>query len=448
MWNKQALCFGLVCCFSVLVFSCGRESKVEGSSNATFVKVVRPELKSYCEELASFGTISYKTKNDVSALVEGTMIRLLVKEGDAIRQGQVLAELRNVQLELQRDQAQNEIASANAALSMLKPKKWEIQLSVENKLLSLQNIDIELVQKDLELKNAREKLEKDRELLDIGGITDSTFKSEQLSVLSQESAISLLKNQRETAMLGLRDSDLLANGMTPSTNPETRKKQLIALNSLEIDAEIDSAQAKLKNAYNSLSSVSKLIEELTIRSPVSGILGAKYFESGEFVKQNEKLFTIIDISKVTAVFSIQEQDVVYFSVGSQLSLDIQALDRKIQAKITEISPMADPQSGNFTIKADIVNRAEKIKPGMFVKCLIPKKENEMILCLPASAIVKKSGEKCYAYCVVGSLVVCKEVSVRAIKDGNAWIDSGLAEKDSIVDSPSPFLKEGTNVKID
>ena len=36
------------------------------------------------------------------------------------------------------------------------------------------------------------------------------------------------------------------------------------------------------------------------------------FENGEFVPQNEKLLTLMDISEVNAVFSIQEQDIQYF----------------------------------------------------------------------------------------------------------------------------------------
>lgn len=435
-----------VCILFFLLVACKNNTKNVIETDQPLVKVIKVERKIYNEELVSFGTISYKTKNDITIPVEGTLIYLGIKEGDQVKKNQILARLRNVQLELQRDQAQNAIESAQAVLTRMKPRKWEIQLGVENKLISVKNIEIRFEQKKMELTNAKENLLKKSELLAIGGITDTAFKSESLAVLSLESEIALMENELESARLGSRDSDLVANGIVPSGEPEAKKKQFIDLSLREINAEIESAEAGLRNANSSFDSIKRLIEELTVKSPVSGILGAKYYELGEFIKGNEKLFTIIDISTVVAVFSIQEQDIIYFTKGSQLLLDIQSLGQKIQTNISDISPMADPESGNFTVKAEIKNTSEKIKPGMFVKCLIPKKADEKVLSLSESAVIKKNGENFYVYSVINSIIVLKEINVRSIKNGIVWIDSGVEVNEIVVDYPSPFLKEGQNVK--
>ena len=101
-----------------------------------------------------------------------------------------------------------------------------------------------------------------------------------------------------------------------------------------------------------------------------------YFENGEFIPENEKLLTLMDISEVNAVFSIQEQDIQYFHIGDSLTVELPSINKKYNTKISEISPIADSTSGNFTVKALLPNKDSSIKPGMFVKCNVQRNEKD------------------------------------------------------------------------
>lgn len=438
--------YALALALTVFPFgSCAKKDAVSIDGASMTIDTATAEEKKYNEALDGFGSISYATKNDVCALVEGTVAELKVKEGDSVRKGQVLAVLRNVQVELQEEQAVNAVESARATLNSAQTKKWTASLDVEGRLLSLSRADISIAQKEIELEGARKKLAVKKDLFDIGGVTDSDYQDALLSIKALESEIAIARNERESASLGLRLEDLLSAGIVPASGAIERKKQLVALNTKSVDAEIESAEASLKNANGSLEAVRKLMAELTLVAPQSGIVGAKYYEVGEFVKENEKTFTIIDTSRVYAVFSVQEQDIIHFGIGSPLSLDIQSLSRKIQAKITEISPIADPESGNFTVKALIDNGGARIKPGMFVKCSLSRFDDERVVAIPETALAKKSGGSGSVFCVVNGCAVMKEIKIRSQKDGLVWVDSGLAAKEIVVSNPSPFLKEGTRV---
>lgn len=94
-----------VCCalFIAFCFSCAPSGlKNENTDAAAEVYVVRADERPLDDELKSFGSISYKTKTDVTCMVGGTIVSFFVKEGDAVKKGQRLAQLRNVQLELQK----------------------------------------------------------------------------------------------------------------------------------------------------------------------------------------------------------------------------------------------------------------------------------------------------------------------------------------------------------
>ena len=79
-------------------------------------------------------------------------------------------------------------------------------------------------------------------------------------------------------------------------------------------------------------------------------MGGHYFEKGEHVSENEKLFTLIEVEKVHGIFSVQENDICDIDEKSIVEIEIPALNKKINSRIYEISPMADSQTGNFTIK--------------------------------------------------------------------------------------------------
>jgi multidrug efflux pump subunit AcrA (membrane-fusion protein) len=431
---------------AALVCSCaGRPGP--GERTVTPVNAVPVVVRRLDNDLNSFGTITYKIKNDITAQVEGTLSVLNVREGDTVGNGQQIALLRNIQLDIQKEQYENTLSSARAALFMAQTKMQEARLGVESRLLNLDKNRLTLVQQELELEEARDTLNSRRELHEIGGVTDAALRSMELSVSAKEAEIEVLKKDIEIARLGLRDSDLAAAGFPPASSADEKRRRFIELNTRTVAAEIQSAEASVRNAEKSLDAMQKMLDELVIRSTVTGIVGALYFENGEHVSQNEKTATVMDISSVYAVFYIQEQDIINFDLGAPLNIEVPSLHRLVQAKIDEISPVADPQSGNFSIKAEIENADLRIKPGMFIKCLIPRSQEVSYPVMPETALLKSNGNQGSVFCVSNGVAVIKQITIQAQKDGLVWIASGVTERDTVIDKPSPFLKEGEYVEI-
>jgi len=428
------------------IFSCAERDGKTIEKKLTPVRGVPVVNRILDNDLNSFGTISYKTKNDITAKVEGIISILNVKEGSVVSNGQQLARLRNVQLEIQKDQYENTLSSAQASLFMAQTKMQEARLGVESRLLNIDKNRLTLTQQELELEDSHDTLKGRKELHEIGGITDATLKSLELSVKAKEAGIAILKKDIEIAQLGLRDSDLINAGYRIAAAPEEKIKQFIELNTRTVAAEILSAEANVRNAEKSMDAIQKLFDELVIRSTVAGVVGALYFENGEHVSQNEKIATIMDISSVYAVFYIQEQDIVNFIQGTPLTIEIPSLNRFFEAQIDEISPVADPQSGNFSIKAEIPNENLSIKPGMFIKCVIPRTQNISYPAIPETALLKSSGTEASVFCIINGIAILKQIQIQAQKDGMVWVSSGLSAGDIVIDKPSPFLKEGEYVE--
>lgn len=268
-----------------------------------------------------------------------------------------------------------------------------------------------------------------------------------MALEGQRAAYEIACKELESQSLGFRDEDLLEQGIEPAQDLMLRRQQLIDLNTRTLNAELVSAQASLDSAKKNLKSIQELVSHLVILSPKSGVVAAKYFEQGEFLAENEKLLTIMDVNQVHAVFSIQEQDIGYFQTGSAVEVEVPALGLKTMAPVAEISPMADPQSGNFTLKSYLSNENEDIKPGMFVKCLLPR-DSQQYPAIPESALVTELGSKKgeewtgAVFLVHENRAIKQEVALLEKADGKVWISQGLKEGQWVVNNPSPFLKEG------
>lgn len=430
------------CCF---LFSCNSKEDKETGSYSDKVSIVEAKKGKYVEELNSFGSITYNTKNDVTSLEPGQLYYFPFKEGDSVSKGQVIARLKNVQLEFQKEQYENALTTANASLAIQKNNLRESRLGVESKMLSLEGDLLNIQQKELELKQFQEQLKNKTELYEIGGVTDSQLKQLQLQEKSMITDIEILKKQHEISSLGMRDQDLIEAGYKVPSNPEEKKKLLIELNTKTVVTQIEAAEAEVRNARTSLNSINKLLDELTIKAPISGIIGVKKFETGEYVESNAVIATIIETSSVYALIYLQEKDVVNYAIGTQLKIEIPSLDKSYTSQINEISPIADTQSGNFAVKAAIKNNNDLIKPGMFVKCSIINNVQDEYIKLPESVLLFKNENSGTVFCVKNKLAVQKKIEIRAARDGFIWVTSGISENEIVINNPSPFLKEGQSV---
>ncbi len=109
---------GLICLLVFSVFSCGGDSEdlpVQEKSELASVNVYKVSYEEITLDLTSFGSISFRSKADVSSTVDGTLVSLNVEEGDTVRKGDTLAVMSNIQLQIREDQAESALMSARAA---------------------------------------------------------------------------------------------------------------------------------------------------------------------------------------------------------------------------------------------------------------------------------------------------------------------------------------------
>jgi RND family efflux transporter MFP subunit len=425
---------------------CRKESDSGLALSRQKVTLVRLKEQTVSQELTSFGTLSFRKKTDVTTIVDGTLSELPVSEGARVEQNQLLARMKNIQLEMRSRQAEEALSSARSALELAQARLWEGELAVEARIVAVQRAEIEIAHKHFELEELARTLKNKEQLFQVGGATEETLAALRLSYEAAETNLELLAKDLAIKRIGLRPEDILSRGLALPKDDSERTQLLTRINTQTLLAELDAARSRLQSAQTELRSAEQLLAELEIRSPIRGIVGAKYVEAGEHVAADTKAFTIINTSDVYAVFPLPEADALRVSEGTAVEATIEAVSSKpFTGKVDLVSPMIDPQAGTFTVKALLQNPNGRLMPGMFVRVRLVLGNPRRAVLLPVSCIVQKKSNKAMVYTVVNNRVFLKEVSLGREMDGSYAVEGGLRNGEVVIDSPSPILKEGEEV---
>ena len=399
------------------------------------------------DNLHSFGTTSFRSKNDVTVQVSGTITNFMVKEGSYVKKNDVIAILKNIQMEIQKEQCESSLDSACSTLELEKLELKDQRLAVESRLLAIEKAELNIIQKELELSLLEADLEKQKELHNLGGVTDAAIEQFKMKVKSAQTDIEILKKDLSISKLGLRDEDIIENGMIPANDKKEKQEQLIKINLKSKQAQIERAEAGVKSAKQQLTAINKMLEEMVIKAPVSGIIGQNYYENGEYIEANQKITTIIDTSTVYAIVNIQEQDMVHFARGTEIQLKIPSLNKTYTSIISEISPIADVLSGNFSVKAVLPNKNGEIKPGMFLTCSIQRQKPLKFPSFPDSCVVSSTTNTVKVFFIINGFAVSKILNYTDRKNGSVWCSEGISSGDILINNPSSFIKEGQKVTV-
>ena len=428
----------------VFLSSCVRATEKETSEPAS-VSVTEASIGEYRQSVSCFGSISYKNKWDVSSEAEGILNFSMLKEGQKIIKGQVLCTIDNPYIVAQYEQAQFALETARSSLANAESRLYSRMLEVESRFCSLEQYRLQTDKLRMQIESIARELAIKESLHKVGGITDEELISSRESLLSSQMDLEILISEQTIAEIGYRSSDITANGLTPSCDPDEFMRQCIELNSRAERSNVEAAQAEIRIAMGKKESARLMKDTLIVRSPASGVVAAVFHESGEYIQQYDKIVTVLDTSGIYAVFPVSETDVLFLNTNTTINLEIPSVSLSLESTGTLVSPIADPGSGIFSIKVPLDNKNGTCKPGMFARCTFTRGDVETLIHIPDTALLYEREGIGKVYCVLDSTAVLHEVYIRAREKGIVWIASGLEKGVQVIDSPPPYIREGSHV---
>jgi len=414
------------------------------------VRVTPAVIHEQPDETSGFGSLSFLTKVDITSPQEAVIKKLYFREGDYVRQGQVVIQLENPQINLAVERAENNYSQALAARNLAESRLLEGIFQAEAQLLSLDKADAELALSKKRWEEDKRKHQNQETLFEAGGVHNEAILVSKFSLDTEWEQIQLMERELEIRRVGCREQDLVKAGIPVPLDEAERQAALVSLMTTGLKAELESANARLLAAEKELISANIAFAELTIRSPAGGIIGARYLEEGERVRLQDKIISLIDTASLYAIFPVREKDALRIEKGMKAAALIDGTGETRDGIVDLIYPQADSQSLSFLVRVLLQNTKitdAKLKPGMFTRVTVILGEPKNAVFIPESSVFNQKNNEGSIFIVNGRTLTERKITIGLTVAEECEITSGLIGGELVVLRPEPDLREGTNVSI-
>ncbi|SFK21187.1 RND family efflux transporter, MFP subunit [Brevibacillus centrosporus] len=381
----------------VLAVVSGCSSNPEGVNrrNAQAARAVPVEVKKAVKEefavqMSLSGRLEAIQQVEIPSKATGRVQQLLVKVGDKVKSGQPLVVLDGEELRIQMQKAQASMMSAKARYAeATEGTEAEVLAQTANSLADLQN----------KANAAKVDLERAQKLFSEGAISTAEVEKARLALA------------------------------TAQTNLENQKQKAQQEKKGPTQAALDSAVATLKQSEADYALSQLNVSNLTIKSPIDGIVGSLTATVGENVSNNAVVAQVINLSTMKVTAKASEGQVGQFEPGQSVSVKIPSANVTVNGKITSVSPMAD-SSKSYPIEIEVANTDLKAKAGMVASVEVKGNPHQAIL-VPREAVITKA-QNSYVFVVEGDKA--KQVTVTTGESDGTRIEilTGLQGGESVV----------------
>lgn len=127
-----------------------------------------------------------------------------------------------------------------------------------------------------------------------------------------------------------------------------------------------------------------------VLSPISGTVTIRHVSIGNYIKEGNALFQVIDLTKVWVLFDAYESDLPWLQTGDKVEFTVQSLPgEKFTGNVTFIDPFLNPKTRVANVRIELQNPNLKLKPEMFANGIIKPKisANQKNLLIPKTSVL-------------------------------------------------------------
>jgi membrane fusion protein (multidrug efflux system) len=232
------------------------------------------------------------------------------------------------------------------------------------------------------------------------------------------------------------------------------------------EANLDTARAKRDTALAAVKRIEAVIAQKTIKAPVSGRLGIRKVERGQYVSPGMVLVTLQQLDPIRVDFPMPEQLISKLRVGQQLEVTVDTFPGEVfKGEIESLDARVAQDTRTLLVRGSLPNGRRLLLPGMFANVLVLVGAPREVITVPRTAVtyslygdsiyaVKSEAGSAQGDGKAGTAGEPKLVAERRfVKTGEAREDrvvilSGVAPDEQVVTTGQLKLNPGAGIRID
>jgi HlyD family secretion protein len=340
-------------------------------------QVVRQDLTSL---VTASGEIKPKDYHNIGANAAGQLTEILVKEGDRVRKGQLLAKIEDIQPEadVNAQKATLSSAEANSSAAEAGLKSADENITTMQAALEKDRADLDRMKSELDRTQAlfNEKLAAKQDL----DLKKFSYESQKAAIRESEARVSQAKVQRE-----------------------------------QYAAQLAASQRGIAQAKAVLVRFDDILRKHNAYAPIDGVVTNLPVRMGESVVQGiqsspgSTIMTIADMSLITAEVKVDETDIVNIKLNQSADITIDAIPNKtFKGHVSEIgntailrstgvaasqSAVSSQEAKDFKVVIVMDNPPDEVRPGLSCTAKVTTATKTNALSIPIQALtVRQKGD--------------------------------------------------------
>ena len=199
----------------------------------------------------------------------------------------------------------------------------------------------------------------------------------------------------------------------------------------------------------SRASYKNLQDNTQLLSPISGIITARNYDSGDMYSGGDPIYTVEQIRPVKLFVNVSESYFTQVKKGNEVDIKLDVYgDEVFKGKVSLVYPTIDSSTRTFPVEIKIANTDERVRPGMFARTTMNFGTRNHVVA-PDQSIVKQSGSgDRYIYVYKDGKVSYQKVELVRRMGNKYEIVSGVENGDQVVITGQNRLSNGMEVEID
>ncbi|MBX9254079.1 efflux RND transporter periplasmic adaptor subunit [Desmonostoc muscorum CCALA 125] len=385
------------------------------------VQTVVIHQQSVPEDRALTGTVEAINSTKLTSRVTGRVEQLLVQEGTPVKKGQIIAIIDVSDIRAKQQQADAQIIEAQAA----------VVTAQANRRSALTQVDA-----------AREKRsEAQASLLEAQAeMADAQLNQSRMARLFPEGAVPRVNLDSANTRVEIAQARIRQIEATIAQAASTIRTAEAGVG--EATAGVDQAQARVTQAKATAREITANLDYGVVRAPFAGVITRKQVEIGAIAGLSQPLVTLENGEHLRLSVAVPETLIDNVQLGQSVTVHIDALNREMSGKVSQIIPSADPQARNFIVKVALPSTINLIS-GMFGRLQLESSDRTALI-IPKNTLVERLGVS-GVFKVIDGKAQFQTVTVHPINDDVVEVFAGVNEGDRLILNPDSGLHENTQV---
>ncbi|MNF65069.1 Cation efflux system protein CusB precursor [compost metagenome] len=191
----------------------------------------------------------------------------------------------------------------------------------------------------------------------------------------------------------------------------------------------------------------KVQPNLTLTSPISGVLQELNVRSGMTVAAGETLARVNGLSSIWLAVAVPEAEAGSITVGQTVDVQLPAFPGiKVNGKVSTILPETNPDSRTLRVRVELANPDGRLRPGLTAQVSLNRSTGQSVLWVPSEAVIRTGRRALVMLAEDAGRYRPVEVQLGQESDGKTAIVGGLDEGQKVVTSGQFLLDSEASLK--